>query len=960
MIDATMSETLSSYYLENESDSNRSFWCESDIIISSSQLRDLDSCTQHSFVSFGAESFYPEGSGYIAGISGLQSDSFDNAGNTENSYMFFYHTKDALSDKVIDAEKTISSSADTTLCWAATASNLLTRTGWLTSMTKTEDHLLNTYRSSFITGSTNGGNPYDGIVWYLTGNYPLNGIDGWDQLKPDFNSSLIYSPPVLNYSNYLSSQNASRYSYDYLINAVNELRDGNAVGLVLEQYVIDSSSNSRRKNGHVITLQGFTYQATDNPNDIKVTGIIIADSDDNMNFDGGNNSIGSSYAPNRLDIIPISYMFGNVYLHPWYWPTENYTPWRIVQTTTLKPAHFTTLSSCGVQVSRGATLLRETVQNGYTMNVSSSGLAMETTVLLGGRQTVSFGGVTLSTMISSGGAQDILWGGMASNTKVFSGGVQIISSGGSALDTTVFSDGSIKVSSGGKAEQAVLNGGIMNVYSSGYAEQTVLSGGIQKVLSNGEVFKTVVSTGGSMSVSSGGRAYQIVLDGGTVHVLGEGTMSIDNQFAPVGSITLGGVMYKDNVLTDCSDVAISYKLDRNTPVNTPLITNLSSMEGVSRLTLKITWREKYGTYVLAQYANGFINNGTLDVYDLHSNSINCSLSGWTNYSFPPAGNTTYTLRNDGADITLEISGVNVGRTTRGDIDYNGKSDTLYVRRNRSETEGMEIQYGMDGTSELQDGGILDSEVRIIGGYDMDWNHKVDLVTCRSIEIDSTDCLVIEYAQSGDLNDVHEIDRINNSANVDWNIYCGNLAGHDWKNSILWHAPSLGSLGYWADAGGNDSWVSIGNVYDSSWEVLGLGDFSNDSVHRDAVLFKYGINTIVEITASGGFRSLGILGDGWEVATIGDFSNDGVDDLILYNAGSGLVGKWADGVSTGWSSLGTVETGVAIEGAGDYNGDGSMDLLARKSDGTMGYYASANVSQFTSFGYAMDSSWTVIA
>ena len=437
MIDATMSETLSSYYLENESDSNRSFWCESDIIISSSQLRDLDSCTQHSFVSFGAESFYPEGSGYIAGISGLQSDSFDNAGNTENSYMFFYHTKDALSDKVIDAEKTISSSADTTLCWAATASNLLTRTGWLTSMTKTEDHVLNTYRSSFITGSTNGGNPYDGIVWYLTGNYPLNGIDGWDQLKPDFNSSLIYSPPVLNYSNYLSSQNASRYSYDYLINAVNELRDGNAVGLVLEQYVIDSSSNSRRKNGHVITLQGFTYQATDNPNDIKVTGIIIADSDDNMNFDGGNNSIGSSYAPNRLDIIPISYMFGNVYLHPWYWPTENYTPWRIVQTTTLKPAHFTTLSSCGVQVSRGATLLRETVQNGYTMNVSSSGLAMETEITYGGIMNVFSGGVAYNNYLRGGTIHVYGGGSMRANNQAPASGT-ILLGGKMFLDSATY------------------------------------------------------------------------------------------------------------------------------------------------------------------------------------------------------------------------------------------------------------------------------------------------------------------------------------------------------------------------------------------------------------------------------------------------------------------------------------------------------------------------------------------
>lgn len=126
------------------------------------------------------------------------------------------------------------------------------------------------------------------------------------------------------------------------------------------------------------------------------------------------------------------------------------------------------------------------------------------------------------------------------------------------------------------------------------------------------------------------------------------------------------------------------------------------------------------------------------------------------------------------------------------------------------------------------------------------------------------------------------------------------------------------------------------------------------------LFNHKTNIELIETATNQYRRLGTLDSGWKIVTIGDFSNDGVDDLILYNSSSGMVGKWADGLDTGWSSLGTVGTGTAIEGAGDYNGDGSLDLLARQSDGTMGYYASANLSQFTSFGYTMDSSWTVIA
>lgn len=494
---------------------------------------------------------------------------------------------------------------------------------------------------------------------------------------------------------------------------------------------------------------------------------------------------------------------------------------------------------------------------------------------------------------------------------------------------------------------------------------TVLSGGVQTVSSGGSALRSLISPGGTMIVSKGGTAEMTSLGGGNAQVFGGGKMILDNQEAATGHVTLGGQMVVEGSI-NCNYLTVGYDLDVNTPVANPspdvnnaLITNLSNMGGINSLALNIDWMEKFGTYTLASSGGDFLSNRYVYVYDItdNDNLIKTLNNQSSSVVFSSGPNKNYTLSYTGGVLTLEVGGTKANQTTACDLHYNGISDVIYIGGG---TEGQTIQYGLDGSSELQDEGILDSDVRIIGGYDMDWNHKVDLVTCRSIEIDSTDCLVIEYAQSGDLNDVHEIDRINNSGNVEWNIYCGNLTGHDWKNSILWHAPDLGILGYWADGGGNASWSTIGSVYDSDWEVLGMGDFSNDSVHKDAVLFKYGINTIVEITASGGFRSLGILGDGWEVATIGDFSNDGVDDLILYNAGSGLVGKWADGVNTGWSSLGTVETGVAIEGAGDYNGDGSMDLLARKSDGTMGYYASANVSQFTSFGYTMDSSWAVIA
>ena len=437
-------------------------------------------------------------------------------------------------------------------------------------------------------------------------------------------------------------------------------------------------------------------------------------------------------------------------------------------------------------------------------------------------------------------------------------------------------------------------------------------------------------------------------------------MILDNQAAAAGNVTLGGQMVVGGSV-NCNYLTVGYDLDPDTPQNDPLITNLSNMGGINSLALNIDWMEKFGTYTLASSGGDFLSSKSVYVYDTtDNNNLIKTLNNQSSTAvFSSGAIRTYDMEYTDGVLTLEVGGANANKTTRCDFHYNGISDVIYVNGG---TEGQLLRYGIDGTSGLQDLGYQKTNIQFIGGYDMNSDHKADLITFCKYDFNSSHYIEIGYAESGDLSRWHRFDDldIHNPDNVNWKVYCGNLTGNAGKNSILWHAPDLGTLGYWADGGGDSSWVSIGTVYDSNWEVLGLGDFSNDSVHRDAVLFQYGGITIAEVTASGGYRALGTLASGWEVAAIGDFGNDGVDDLILYNAGSGLVGKWADGVSTGWSSLGTVETGVAIEGAGDYDGNGTLDLLARQSDGTMGYYASANLNQFTSFGYAMNSNWSVIA
>ena len=315
-----------------------------------------------------------------------------------------------------------------------------------------------------------------------------------------------------------------------------------------------------------------------------------------------------------------------------------------------------------------------------------------------------------------------------------------------------------------------------------------------------------------------------------------------------------------------------------------------------------------------------------------------------------------------ADDTDEDD-VNDGRkTTRGDFHYNGLSDVIYVRK---EANGIRLEYGLDGVNDLQeqnagDRQLLDPAFRFLGAYDMDKDHRVDIVAWRAVENDSGKHIEVGYGKSGKLDDWHVIGILGVPDGVNWDLYCGNLSGHWDRNSILWHSPSLGTMGYWPDGKGVESWITIPGEYKGpEWKILGLGDFTGAKKPRDSVLLRFGPNTIATVSANGKYTNLGWLGEDWKVVAIDDFSNDGCDDLILFNETLRQVGKWDDGKISKWSSIGFVEEGTAIEGAGDYDGDGWTDLLVRQPDGAMGYFPKADLNKFVPFGYKKDPSWTVI-
>ncbi len=164
-----------------------------------------------------------------------------------------------------------------------------------------------------------------------------------------------------------------------------------------------------------------------------------------------------------------------------------------------------------------------------------------------------------------------------------------------------------------------------------------------------------------------------------------------------------------------------------------------------------------------------------------------------------------------------------------------------------------------------------------------------------------------------------------------------------------------NVGAWLiGQGGNVSgWKTIGN-FDSTTEVLGLGDFDGNGT---ADLLLRNINGAVgtHLTSGKGWNYFQSLGNEWSIAGIGDLNGDGIDDIVLQHE-VGFSGTWLvkENGTVSWADLDTLDTGFRIAGTGDFNGDGVDDVLLQKGN----YYGAwivkdGSVSSWMGLGTAED-------
>ena len=329
--------------------------------------------------------------------------------------------------------------------------------------------------------------------------------------------------------------------------------------------------------------------------------------------------------------------------------------------------------------------------------VYESGLAEETTVT--GSMTVSSGGFASGTLVSGvseffgsrAGRLD-LNGGVAKGTLV-AGGTIYIASGGTALKTDIQS-GTINISEGGLGLDTRLVNATMNVLSGGAASQTQLtSKGKQIVSKGGKTVGTVLSEGGLLLVSGSGSAQDIhALHNGAVHVSRFGhvegitldaynmmVVSSDGQASDVdvrskgyvylrsGGILTGQIRIENGAVVSAYEGAIvNFDISRADSV-TPLIRDLSLIDGTPDYTVTISADTEEGIYLLAGNAGSF--DGTVSVQDTvlrygtlaKGQSFTC---GWNTYSL--------NLNNGVLSLTVSRNQTNVPQ--EGELIYR---ETVY-------------------------------------------------------------------------------------------------------------------------------------------------------------------------------------------------------------------------------------------------------------------------------------------
>jgi hypothetical protein len=167
-------------------------------------------------------------------------------------------------------------------------------------------------------------------------------------------------------------------------------------------------------------------------------------------------------------------------------------------------------------------------------------------------------------------------------------------------------------------------------------------------------------------------------------------------------------------------------------------------------------------------------------------------------------------------------------------------------------------------------------------------------------------------------------------------WLGKLPG--WSD-LIWRNTN-GTIARWILNGVNQvSGLSVGpgNVADTNWQIVGVGDFNADG--ESDIVWQHTNGSFAvwlmrgPALLEGRFFTPGQVAPAWHIATIADLDGDGSPDLVWRNTTDGSVAVWYMSGTTMRQSRLLSPSVVAdqnwvIVGSGDFNADGRVDLLWR--------------------------------
>jgi hypothetical protein len=223
--------------------------------------------------------------------------------------------------------------------------------------------------------------------------------------------------------------------------------------------------------------------------------------------------------------------------------------------------------------------------------------------------------------------------------------------------------------------------------------------------------------------------------------------------------------------------------------------------------------------------------------------------------------------------------------------------------------------------------------------------------------------------------ISDIKWISQGVDTTWEIVGTGDFDNNGNTDILWRNKISGAVAAWNmdGAGGisNIKWVHQG--VDTTWEIVGTGDFDNSG--NTDILWRNKVSGAVAVwnmDGGGGISNIKWVHQSvdttWEIVGTGDFDNSGNTDILWRNKVSGAVAVWnmdgAGGISNiKWISQG-VDTNWEIVGTGDFNNDGKTDILWRnKVSGAVAVWnmdGAGGISNIKFVSQGVDTSWKIVA